>query len=272
MRQIIAVIPFVFLSVLTFSACQREEQGESSGADDASRQLDMPGNIIEEDQVLFSFPELPWTEKDQAIVNFPDSSLRILDSFRTFMAQNPNVDLLVTGLYAADEKKPGDASNLGMTRAAYIKSLLIDRGLDSNRITLSSRMDDLAFDKEGRVSDGYRFRFLRDTLGELDRTVYFWAAEDLIRWDPNLKDYCDSAQQYLAKNPGKKMVLTGHTDYNGNILLGEWRAESLLEYFIRFGLDSTRVDIRSEGPNKPVAPNDTQENKSKNRRVEITFE
>lgn len=260
----------LFLSIAFLNACQPE--GEDSG--ETVNPLDKPGKVLMGEELIFELPELPFALKNQASVSFPEASLPVLDSMVALMSQDQGLRLTVTGIYDARENKPEGGPDLGMMRAVFIERFLAGLGMDTQRVELSSRMDDLAFDKDGKVNEGYRFHFYKDTVQvtqEFDRTVYFWAAEDLIRWDPELKEYCTSAQNYLQAHPEMMMVLTGHTDYNGNHLLGEMRAESLKEYFGRYGLDTSRVIIRSEGPDKPIAPNDTQENKAKNRRVEVSF-
>lgn len=276
MRQILTRSILIILPILVFSACQ-ERAGDiaKDSTEDAAALLNIPENILGDNEVIFSFTELPIAERNQSVIFFPDAALPILDSIKIFLDKNPDQLLRISGMYSPSEDVPEGYENLGLARADFLAEKMRSLGVDGARIQVSSVMEDLAFDAEGLIKDAYRFAFVtKETApaNEMDRTVYFWAAEDLIRFDPELKDYCAKAGQYLETNSGAKMILTGHTDYNGNKLLGEMRAESLKDYFGRFGLDTSRVVIRSEGPDKPVAPNDTQENKSKNRRVEITFE
>lgn len=41
------------------------------------------------------------------------------------------------------------------------------------------------------------------------------------------------------------------------------------EYLVLFGIDPSRLQAKGYGESMPVAPNDTEENKAKNRRVEL---
>lgn len=276
MRQTLTKIFLIILPLLVFASCQEEKQKEGdNAAEDAAVLLNIPGNVLGDEEVIFTFPELPLVTRNSAEVRFPDTSMAILDSIRNFLEANPDQVIRVTGMYAASEEAPEGYDDLGLARADHIAGMLEEAGITGDRIQVSSVMEDLEFDENDEVKDGYRLAFFTKAtapVNEMDRTVYFWAAEDLIRWDPELKAYTEKTRQYLAENPGLTMVLTGHTDYNGNYLLGEMRAESVRDYLGRFGLDTSRTEIRSEGPDNPVAPNDTQENKAKNRRVEITFE
>jgi len=276
--EIMLVRPTTFLAMLLpllFLACRQEPAPPQAEQEEAASLLNIPDNVISQEEVIFSFPELPSIQRDQPMVSVPDTSLATLDSIRTFLEANPGLEILITGYYDASERVPGGYEDLGLARADHLAGILRERGVPSGRIAVSSVMEDLAFDEDGMLRDGYRLRFMQRpeaARGEMDRTVYFWAAEDLIRYDSGLHEYIGKVKQHLEANPTTRLVMTGHTDYNGNHLLGEMRAEALRDYFGLYGVDPGRVVIRSEGPDKPVAENDTQENKAKNRRVEITFE
>lgn len=256
-------------------SCQPDKPRDAAEETDAASLLNIPGNVLGDNEVIYTFPALPMAKMNDAAIAFPDSALSTLDSIHLFLQNNPDQMLRVTGMYAVQENTPEGFENLGMARAAHLKEMLVQIGVAAERIQTASVMEDLAFNEEGMVADGYRFAFVtapEQVASSLDKVVYFWAAENLIRWDADLLDYTQQSTEKLNANPGLKMVLTGHTDYNGNHLLGMMRAEALKDYFGRYGLDTSRVVLRSEGPDKPVAPNDTQENKAKNRRVEIHFE
>lgn len=253
------------------SACQSEKSADTAEA----VSLDQPAIISANEGILFMFPELPSIQMNEPGVLVPDASKGIFDSILTFMQANPDQVLVITGYYSPAEEGAEGYENLGMARADHLAGMLKDAGVEGNKITMHSVMEDLVFDDAGMLQDGYRLAFKKIEMkaaGAYDRTVLFWAAEKLMTFDPELKDYIPAVRKYMEENPGVKMVLTGHTDENGNHLLGKMRAEALADYFSLYGIDTSRVVIRSEGPDKPVAPNDTQENKGKNRRVEIVFE
>jgi outer membrane protein OmpA-like peptidoglycan-associated protein len=47
------------------------------------------------------------------------------------------------------------------------------------------------------------------------------------------------------------------------------RVEKIKEYLVQYGIDKKRIETVGYGGAKPIAPNDTEENRAKNRRVEI---
>lgn len=77
----------------------------------------------------------------------------------------------------------------------------------------------------------------------------------------------------LLENPELSLEIQGHTDSDGNEIynleLSQRRSESVLNYLALFGIDPSRLEARGYGESMPVAPNDTDENKAKNRRVEL---
>jgi outer membrane protein OmpA-like peptidoglycan-associated protein len=79
----------------------------------------------------------------------------------------------------------------------------------------------------------------------------------------------------LIRNyPKASTQLTGHTDSVGaddyNLALSQRRAEAVKRWLIeREKLDGARLEPRGMGETKPVAANDTEAGRQKNRRVEV---
>lgn len=65
----------------------------------------------------------------------------------------------------------------------------------------------------------------------------------------------------------------GHTDDRGpaafNTDLSQRRAKSVVAWLVAHGLDAKRFEATGLGPSRPVSPNDTDEHRQLNRRVEI---
>ena len=70
-----------------------------------------------------------------------------------------------------------------------------------------------------------------------------------------------------------KIEIGGHTDSDGspqaNADLSRRRAEAVASYFVRAGISAEQFEPVGFGETKPVAPNDSAENKAKNRRIEF---
>ena len=78
---------------------------------------------------------------------------------------------------------------------------------------------------------------------------------------------------YLLKYKNVKIKVKGHTDKEGsqndNQKLSLQRAESVKEFFVTRGIDSERIYTEGFGFLQPLDSNNTEEGKSKNRRVEF---
>jgi outer membrane protein OmpA-like peptidoglycan-associated protein len=81
------------------------------------------------------------------------------------------------------------------------------------------------------------------------------------------------AAQILRDNPGVRVEIEGHTDDVGkpdfNQRLSESRARSVGDWLIAHGIPAERISTRGYGATKPRAPNDSEENKARNRRIEF---
>ncbi|SEA72893.1 Outer membrane protein OmpA [Thiothrix caldifontis] len=88
------------------------------------------------------------------------------------------------------------------------------------------------------------------------------------------KEYFEKVAQFLKDNSNAKVTIVGHTDSKGdpakNKALGLKRAEMLQKTLVGLGAPKDRVSASSEGADKPIADNNTEEGRKKNRRVEIT--
>ncbi len=82
----------------------------------------------------------------------------------------------------------------------------------------------------------------------------------------------------LVKASNRRVIIEGHTDnqiistarFPSNWELAAIRATTMLRYLADVhGIEAQRLVAISYGAEKPIAPNDTEENREKNRRVEI---
>ncbi len=81
---------------------------------------------------------------------------------------------------------------------------------------------------------------------------------------------------FLNQNKNTKITIIGHTDNEGNKennkKLSFQRAKSVADYIISQKIDKNRIKIEGLGDTKPIVENDSEENKTKNRRVEFLIE
>jgi len=78
---------------------------------------------------------------------------------------------------------------------------------------------------------------------------------------------------FLISNETVRIEISGHTDnqgaeaYNKNLSMA--RAQTVYRYLVEHGVSSNRLEYKGYGKERPIAPNDTEENRAKNRRTEI---
>lgn len=92
---------------------------------------------------------------------------------------------------------------------------------------------------------------------------------------PEAKTNIKKLADILKKYPDSNILITGHTDSDGtenyNQTLSEKRAKSVSDYAMLQGITSSRLQTIGLGETEPIAANDTDSGKSKNRRVEIAI-
>lgn len=79
----------------------------------------------------------------------------------------------------------------------------------------------------------------------------------------------------ILKSRAYKIEISGHSDNTGtdelNDRLSQQRAEAVRNYLIGKGIAAETMTAKGYGKRKPIADNDTEEGRKKNRRVEIKF-
>ena len=86
----------------------------------------------------------------------------------------------------------------------------------------------------------------------------------------------DRLAELINDNKYYNIKILGHTDNFGddiyNLNLSEKRAKAIYDEMIKRGVDSERLIFKGMGESQPIFSNNSEENRSKNRRVEIIFE
>ncbi len=79
--------------------------------------------------------------------------------------------------------------------------------------------------------------------------------------------------EMLNLKPTMEIEISGHTDslgkFDHNMQLSDKRALSVKQYLISKEVDGKRIYTKGYGPTIPVAPNDTEEGRQRNRRIEV---
>ena len=116
-------------------------------------------------------------------------------------------------------------------------------------------------------------RILKDRKFTFSAELLFDSGKSDLR--PAATPQLDSLTAFLVKYPRNRLGISGHTDnvgseeYNHN--LSGLRAQSVHKYLIDKGIPATQIEWKAFGESKPVADNDTESGRQKNRRVECVL-
>jgi outer membrane protein OmpA-like peptidoglycan-associated protein len=82
----------------------------------------------------------------------------------------------------------------------------------------------------------------------------------------------DIIVDYMTHKKSARLEISGHTDNVGkpkaNKVLSQKRAQACRTYIISKGVDASHLSAAGFGDERPIAPNDSDENRQKNRRIE----
>ena len=129
----------------------------------------------------------------------------------------------------------------------YITNLRIAKGA----VPLYDRMmSDGKFITYGITFDVGKSTIKPESMGEINRIV-----------------------QLMNENPTLKFSVEGHTDSTGNAAsnqtLSEQRSQAIVDKLVELGIAKDRLTAVGKGQNSPIADNNTDEGRAKNRRVEF---
>jgi OmpA-OmpF porin, OOP family len=87
-------------------------------------------------------------------------------------------------------------------------------------------------------------------------------------------DFLNKAAVAMRAAPaGTAIQVGGHTDNTGDaatdLQLSQQRADAVRDYLVKRGLDASALVAKGFGDTKPIATNDTEEGKFRNRRIEF---
>lgn len=110
-----------------------------------------------------------------------------------------------------------------------------------------------------------------DSAGHVALHLNFDTGKATLR--PDAQPMLDEVVKLLQAHPELKLGVEGHTDNVGgaaaNKKLSEARAKSVVAALVGKGIAAGRLVAAGYGQEKPVAPNDTEDGRAQNRRVEL---
>ena len=137
-------------------------------------------------------------------------------------------------------------------------------------------------------AEGYRDTCLQVTGDNMEQTVQLepvqvkqfvlknmFFATDKTKILPSSEPALQELYTMLKDNPDIRIRIVGHTDDVGkedyNQRLSEGRSASVKQEMVSRGIDPDRIETTGHGETDPIVPNDSDEHRQMNRRVEIVI-
>lgn len=144
----------------------------------------------------------------------------------------------------------------------------------SAEIELARREAELAAEAAASLQRRLEYMEYRET----DRGVVITLGDVLFEVGraellPSARKNIDDVIELLESEPGKRIRIEGHTDATGpaalNLRLSQQRADAVRAALIERGIEPGRMEAVGMGEDFPIASNDTEAGRARNRRVDI---
>ena len=191
---------------------------------------------------------------------FDEETLRPINSRIDFVLPEIN--------YRAFEESSAETGHYAfsnMQKSNYFFLEVTSEGYFSKRILVSNKKDPI-------IERNFYLRPTKVGNSTVIYDIFFESGKAEIK--PQSYPSLDLLAHFLQENPGFKVEISGHTDNQGdekkNQTLSKERAQAVVNYLIEKGfINAKRLVAVGYGSSQPIAENDTDEGRSKNRRVEL---
>ncbi|MGP4970985.1 OmpA family protein [Psychrobacter aquimaris] len=209
---------------------------------------------------------------DKLKAQYPDKPVRDEIEVRSNISIPTNWQQIATTIIDSDISniRQGRIDIHGTTISLHGKvSSLEQKQAIQNRI--HSRLTDLyQLENQLVVVEGEQ-RLIDETLG--NRIVEFESGSTNLT--PMGLGILDDMAGVLQRVGDKPVLITGHTDNVGNstanLALSNKRAEAVKQYLIGRNINAARLSTTGKGDSDPIASNDNEEGRTRNRRIEFTL-
>lgn len=209
---------------------------------------------------------------DKLKAQYPDKPVRDEIEVRSNISIPTNWQQIATTIIDSDISniRQGRIDIHGTTISLHGKvSSLEQKQAIQNRI--HSRLTDLyQLENQLVVVEGEQ-RLIDETLG--NRIVEFESGSTNLT--PMGLGILDDMAGVLQRVGDKPVLITGHTDNVGNstanLALSNKRAEAVKQYLIGRNINASRLSTTGKGDSDPIASNDNEEGRTRNRRIEFTL-
>src|SRR3989339_598561 len=259
-------------------------QGDRGTSDD-----DMDGLMKKEEKLLGTDPKNPDTDGDglkdgEEVTKYKTDPLKV-DTDGDRLNDGDEVLKYKTDPLKADTDSDGlkDYDEVTKYKTDPLKADTDGDGLKDGEEITNFKTDPLKKDTDGgTVDDGVEVKRGTNPLNADDDVVKVGVPMILegVTFATGKADITPESAIILEQSlktmniyPEIEVEIGGHTDNVGkkssNVKLSQKRADSVKDWLVSKGVDPKRISTKGYGPDQPIVPNDTPENKRKNRRIEF---
>ncbi len=193
------------------------------------------------------------------------------DSIAQFASDSTSLE--ISGWYCTNLTPP-ESEEIGLRRASKIRMMFMD--IPDDRILVSTQAIDCDSTRMtiNDISASFAMKIRSANINETaDKTLIYFPFNSTQKLNnAEVENYLnDVAERVIAS--GELIALTGHTDDIGtdasNLALGQKRAGIVKNYLIQKGVPANKIRSSSQGEKSPIADNNTEDGRSKNRRTEL---
>ena len=234
------------------------------------------GNSFEDVPVVIKGVVATSSDKQQLLdklrAQYPNKTVRDEIEVRSNISIPTNWQQVATAIIDSDISsiRQGRIDINGTTISLHGKvSSLEQKQAIQNR--MHTRLTDLYQLENQLVVTAGQQSLIDDTLG--NRIVEFESGSANLT--PTGLGILDDMAGVIQRVGDQSVIITGHTDNvgnaNANLLLSNERAKAVKQYLIGRNIDAARISVAGRGDTDPIASNDTDEGRRRNRRIEFTL-
>ena len=174
----------------------------------------------------------------------------------------------------AQSEQDAQAADAARAQAAQTKRLADAQARESELARKEAQLAEAtAADLRGRLQNLHATRGATGMQMTLDDIAF---APNQASLRPEARASLGKLVAFVNQDRAKPIRIEGHSDSRGNVnanqLLSQRRADAVRDALVAAGIAANRITSIGLGDGHPVASNDTEEGRAKNRRVDVILE
>lgn len=249
------------------------------------------GNLDADGNLTFSMDDNVKFKKSSISFSSPlyeklDSKV---DELKNYLNTEDGKSLSITAYYMSDEINNTAFPNIGFARAVSLKNYFSKKGISTKLMDINGVLNNdmevdgsnvmknaLKFNVTGAKDQSAMINALIKDITSNPLVVNFETGEATTSLNPKQRLKIVNISTYLDKVDNSSCQIIGHADHVGNdsynMTLGEERADFVKQFLVKSGLSNTKLNTSSKGESAPIATNNTEAGRAKNRRAVTTVD